>query len=305
MKDFFAAFGSEVFRPLVTLLIPGSLAVLPYILYLIDRYRSIAAFVEHNPITSVCTLIAAALFIGMILEDLGTHIEDGWDSRLGEPHYSDWVKYLRLAFKTEPVGHRYLRNLVLRLKFELSAYISLLIAIPGIFAVADSILGFVRTTVTCTMISLLASWLRHEAYCTHVVLSHLRSQLLQGIFEVPGTTDFTSCPVIPAPQDAREGKTSRITIAATVFAFVALLALVINVFGITYAGIEHFVLYAPIGRYTFLPSRVFGVFAGMSASVLGWWGYTQTKRSKKLAHIIVWCGCIVACFTLIPWEWIR
>jgi hypothetical protein len=36
-----------------------------------------------------------------------------------ERHAKEWFDYLRLAFEREPVGHRYLRTLVLRLKFEL------------------------------------------------------------------------------------------------------------------------------------------------------------------------------------------
>jgi hypothetical protein len=67
-----AVFQSEVFRPIVTLVVPGFFAISTF---------AIGGGSER-------------------------HREDGFD-------------YLRLAFDEEPVGQRYIRTLVLRLKFEL------------------------------------------------------------------------------------------------------------------------------------------------------------------------------------------
>ena len=41
MKEIFSAFASEVFRPLVTIFIPGSIALCSWIVFLVQQFRSV------------------------------------------------------------------------------------------------------------------------------------------------------------------------------------------------------------------------------------------------------------------------
>jgi hypothetical protein len=52
-----------------------------------------------------------------------------------EGHFEEWYDYLRLAFAKEPIGHRYLRSLVLRMKFELAMTIASIPFALGAFAI--------------------------------------------------------------------------------------------------------------------------------------------------------------------------
>jgi hypothetical protein len=69
------------------------------------------------------------LTAGLIAEDMGARLERAFDNRLCnvhgyERHLEEWYDYLCVAFEREPVGHRYLRSIVLRLKFELGMTIA-------------------------------------------------------------------------------------------------------------------------------------------------------------------------------------
>ena len=133
MKELFAAFGNEVFRPLVTLVIPGGTAIAPYLTYFYLEYPSLRLTISNHGAEAVALAALASIFFGLVIDDLGTHIEGGWDRSLSPEDESNWFRYLRFAFRYEPIGHRYLRNLVLRLKFELASYIALLVSLPGLF----------------------------------------------------------------------------------------------------------------------------------------------------------------------------
>lgn len=50
-----------------------------------------------------------------------------------DPTFEDvWKKYLTLQFEHEPIGQRYLRNILMRMKFELSLAVGIILFIPGI-----------------------------------------------------------------------------------------------------------------------------------------------------------------------------
>ena len=71
-----------------------------------------------------------------------------------DQRWTEWYSYLRLAFRVEPVGQRYLRTLVLRLKFELNASLALVIAGCGlpfthIQFISPYLLGAVMLAVAC------------------------------------------------------------------------------------------------------------------------------------------------------------
>src|SRR5207245_3973826 len=67
----------------------------------------------------VITVIA----IGLILENLGGRIEAVWDkfiNRNNNGHKDKLEAYLRLKVESEFVGQRYLRTVLVRMKFELA-----------------------------------------------------------------------------------------------------------------------------------------------------------------------------------------
>jgi hypothetical protein len=131
MKDAFSAFGSEVFRPLVTLLLPGALSISTWVTFVVLQCASVQTFANANRTEFAVLVVAVALFMGLLCEDLGSHIEEQFDRKRDHKdatHKANWHDYWRVAYRLEPIGHHYLRTVLLRLKFELGSCVACVIA---------------------------------------------------------------------------------------------------------------------------------------------------------------------------------
>jgi hypothetical protein len=122
--DFISAFKSELFRPLATLVVPGSITIGPYVLVAAYYFPGVVSFWRDHPSAFVAILVICIVAVGLIVEDLGAFIErDFWDSKLArenEDHSDYWEQYLKLRLNDEIVGQRYLRTILTRMKFELA-----------------------------------------------------------------------------------------------------------------------------------------------------------------------------------------
>lgn len=188
MPNFFSAFTSEVFRPLVTLLIPGAIAISTWFAGLLWRFSDLRALVYGNHTETALTLFLAMTFAGLVLEDLGAHVEtefdwirDGKDNK----YIDDWYAYLRTAFKADPIGRRYVRTLVLRLKFELGVGFGMLSAAIGILWLWHIGLGGGTVVVGEILCGLFAFYGFYEGWSTHNTLGINRANLLREIRIVP------------------------------------------------------------------------------------------------------------------------
>ena len=122
--DLSSSLKSEIFRPLVTLVVPGAIALGPYLIVARNYFDEVKTFWDDHPSAFVAVLAICILAAGTILENIGTAIERLWDRRLnkrtGNKHDKDWHDYLKLEVKDEVIGQRYLRIAVTWLKFELA-----------------------------------------------------------------------------------------------------------------------------------------------------------------------------------------
>src|SRR5450631_1018499 len=118
MKELISAFSLEIFRPIVTLLIPGFWAMLPGMVAVLLRCPKAWSFTVDFHNGCAIALLVAATAIGLILEDIGSRIEYALWRKLTGGSKDNWHDYLRLAPEREPVGFGYLRSYVLRMKFE-------------------------------------------------------------------------------------------------------------------------------------------------------------------------------------------
>jgi hypothetical protein len=182
MKELTAALQSEVFHPIATLVVPGFFAISTSAVAVSQRFPIISKLAEQHSGVATTTAILIALTCGLVSEDLGGRLEQFFDQRLTkevgyEGHIEEWFKYLRIAFDKEPVGQRYLRTLVLRLKFELGMTIA---SVP--FAV-----GALCLRAPCwwrigifwfALIAFAFFWV--EAKSSNKALSELRRELLKS-----------------------------------------------------------------------------------------------------------------------------
>ena len=185
MKELFSAFGSEVFRPMMTIFAPGALAISSWFVGFLQTYQSVKSLAYANHTETAFLLVLTSFIIGLLIENVGSTIEsqifDRWrESREGwENHELEWYSYLRRAYRVEPVGHRYMRTLVLHLKFELAIGVSLLLFASGLFITNLSRSECWWTMTGCGLAAVYLIWF--EALRSHFALSRLRQELLRTI----------------------------------------------------------------------------------------------------------------------------
>jgi hypothetical protein len=177
IPNFFSAFTSEVFRPLVTLLIPGAIAISTWFVGLLWHFHDLQILVHHNHTDAALVLLLAMTFAGLVLEDMGARVETRWDRRKDKQdgkHVDNWYAYLRTAFKADPIGRRYIRTLVLRLKFELGITLAMLSAGGGILWLWCMGLSWRVAIVSEILCVLFAALGLCEGCCTHDTLARNR-----------------------------------------------------------------------------------------------------------------------------------
>jgi uncharacterized membrane protein YjdF len=192
MPNFFSAFTSEVFRPLVTLLISGAIAISTWFVGLLWHFRTLRTLVYGNHAEVGIVLVFAMTFAGLVLEDMGARVEDWLDSRKNKQdgvHFGNWYSYLRTAFKADPIGRRYVRTLVLRLKFELGVAFAMVSAAVGLLCLWYIGLSWKVAVASEFVCVLFAVWGFYEAGTTHETLAKNRANLLRDIRIVPPIGD--------------------------------------------------------------------------------------------------------------------
>lgn len=182
MKDLFSAFGSAVFFPLLSLVLPGLTAISAWFVCLMTSsgFRLLAS---RNHTETAFVLMLLSIFVGTVMDDLGMRIETLWldrkrNKRTGGLHAAEWWEYLCKPFDVEPSGKRHLRRLVARLKFELGVPLGLAITTPAIWL--NPSINY-RWAIAATVLAFsLGVYLLMEAARTHDVLGRLRHELLKG-----------------------------------------------------------------------------------------------------------------------------
>ena len=177
MKELFAGFATDVFRPVVTLLIPGFWALTPWIIGLFLRYQIDWKFACDHREASGLVFVVAATALGIVLENLGARLEECYYNRQKNDR-SSWYAYLTLAFEREPIGLRYIRTLVLRMKFELSMAIAGLIVLPGIIYIPVSCHLKLVSGVLTLALTLYFFW---ESWSSVSLLEKTRVEILKRI----------------------------------------------------------------------------------------------------------------------------
>jgi hypothetical protein len=128
--DLTSALKNEVLRPLAITVVPGASAVAPYVVLVHHYNPDFTHFGDRYPVLYVALVLFGVLAAGFVLEDIGARIEANiWDPLIERDTGSqmeDWHSLMLYSQVPEPVGHRYMRTMTLRFKFELSFGLSLI-----------------------------------------------------------------------------------------------------------------------------------------------------------------------------------
>ena len=168
-------------RSLLVVLIPGVIAIAPWILVLLqytsatfglDRYRGVA----------YALLFACAAVTGSMFEGLASFVEVRWDKERESTFavHENWYVYLTRMLEPEPVGYRYLSRLATIFHFELS----MLLAVP-IFFFGSGLLAALRfrtysyAIAAVSVVAVVGSffYFKWQARTTHEVLCRTRSEI--------------------------------------------------------------------------------------------------------------------------------
>ena len=184
--DLFGGLRSEIFRPLVTLVIPGAIATSPWWGVLFSWFPDIRAHFAAQPSAAWVIVLGTALAAGLVLENLGSRIEVGWDrlldKRSKDQHTAVWQRYLCVQTPDHLVASRYLRTILLRLKFELSMAPALFLASIGLLVwhFRTAVLG-PNYLFFCFAPAAACIYFLFESYDSARVLSSTRSHLIASL----------------------------------------------------------------------------------------------------------------------------
>ncbi|HUQ47254.1 MAG TPA: hypothetical protein VM053_03300 [Gemmatimonadaceae bacterium] len=143
-------------------------------------------FQQQQPLVYFVLVALSSIAAGFVLEDLGARIEAQiWDPLLERDsrcQHDDWHAFLRYAPDKEAVGHRYLRTLTLRFKFELSFGLALFFSWFGMIWLDSLKLLWAHDSVILFSAICLstASYLLWESEETARALANIRHLLLHG-----------------------------------------------------------------------------------------------------------------------------
>jgi len=188
--DVAAPFKSEVLRPLITLVFPGTIALGPFVLLLGHYVSPVPQFWLQHPHAFALLLGMSVLAAGFIIDNVGSTVERYWwdrriDTATEKKHMENWCAYLKLQMQDEIVAQRYIRQKVTQLKFELAMPPALAIFWLGLLWLQLtqgiwSTVGFILATVP---IWAGCAYLLWESGKTANVLSETRALLLEAIDE--------------------------------------------------------------------------------------------------------------------------
>jgi len=111
---------NELFRPLASIVLPGTIALAPFAIALANAMPEVRDFYDAEPSWFLAALIGAGVVMGMFLENIGSSIERGIDRCMEleylPGHDEVWSKYLNCG-TVDNNGRRFLSSTVTRLKF--------------------------------------------------------------------------------------------------------------------------------------------------------------------------------------------
>lgn len=184
---------SDSLRTLFIYVVPGGVALLPWVCLFIHELPGTLDFCEkHQPLAAVVALVLC-LSVGKFMDGIGTV----WEAEINDcvlrkdKKFSDfdaqWSAYIRTAFVHEPVAVDYIRNLTQTLKFELNLGVALAVFAIGLlvlWGVLPNFSGCTAAVAACFSLVLGAGslWSSLE---TSRVLASVRKWLDEGVLLRP------------------------------------------------------------------------------------------------------------------------
>lgn len=168
-------------RSLLTVLIPGLVAITPWLLLLVQHTEATLGF-DKNTTLANALVFAAAAVTGSLLEVAGSRHEVAWDAEREPTHAvrENWYAYLSRPLEKEPVGYRYLSRLVTVMYFELGMGLAAPIFLAGASVLAAMRFPGVALVFGIAGLALAVAvgmYFHRQAKCTHEVMCAVRKEI--------------------------------------------------------------------------------------------------------------------------------
>lgn len=178
-------------RVLMQLVLPGAIAAFPFLSLYFDRQPDVYKVLTQDSITYLVTFcLFISLLVGFGIEGIGSRLEVfRFDKCLKTkfPEFnSTWEKYLQLSYKNDPIGQRYLRNIVFRMKLELSMALSLICLNLGMICYERYYTVFFDKLLNISILHIIPAfasiYLYQEAWASAKVLHNTRKLLVDKYY---------------------------------------------------------------------------------------------------------------------------
>lgn len=175
------ALKQHIYPVLTLILVPGFVAAAPWVAGVFWPQLQVADTWEHATVPISMTALGITLVFGFVLENLGSRLERWWaDDWLEREHpdlHANWADYLSLKTDGEIIGQRYLRDIRLRFKFELSMVPAIMCSVAGLIVsqVLGHGLGLAKVVTLSIVLGLLWGILLVEIRGSARVLAKTRS----------------------------------------------------------------------------------------------------------------------------------
>jgi hypothetical protein len=179
----------DVNRIILELFVPGIFSVFPFFILFINKVPSVNKYFSNSDGMATIALFILSITVGLILEDIGSNIEvyilDCINLKKFPNHKIEWERYLELniAKNSNLIAQRYLRTILLRMKFELSFGVSLLIMSRGLFLLQNETNFFDKNTFiySCLIFPLaLSIFMFWESWSSSVLLINTRRKIINA-----------------------------------------------------------------------------------------------------------------------------
>ena len=188
-----SAVRTETLPVIATVIAPGAVFSSPYAWVVLSRSPALVDFLSDHEAIAVATTLILWVTAGFLLESVGSYLEVYGIDRRRPDHevmLDTWWKYLRIAWSHEPIGQRYLRRLLVSLKFELNTCVATLLSTPAAWLLWRVGLVHGRTAVLMAVgFGAVAFGFYVAARGTADVLANLRTHLVKGVGDPPFDAD--------------------------------------------------------------------------------------------------------------------
>ena len=180
-----SAVRTDALPAIATVIAPGAFASTPYVWATIATHSEVSGFLNQHEAITVAAAILLWTATGFAIDSAGTYLEYHRidQQRNDRADFTEtWWQFLRTAWTIEPVGHRYLRRLLVSFKFELNMCVAVMVATPGLLLLAAyQQVSWGRGAIGSIVMMIAAYVLFRAARTSSGVLADTRRHLVQGV----------------------------------------------------------------------------------------------------------------------------